>query len=149
MGRNSQRSLESPIGITLSAGPDKLLEANRKIQETWYKIFIDRIHNLIPKPDKWHKTDKPSIGDIVLFVENDSLMGKDSRTWKLGKITEFLNNGSRVKLEYCGADPGSTKLPAKKQIVRNVRYISVIFSVKDLPINTIEHYESCVQKNMV
>ena len=146
MGRNTQRSLEIPSGITLNAGPDKLLEVNRKIQETWYRIFIDRIHNLIPKPNKWHKSDRPEVNDIVLFIQSDSVKGKETKTWKLGRIIGFLKNKSRAEIEYCGTIPGGDRLPEKKTIVRNVRYISVIFSVEDLGINTSKHFESCLPK---
>ena len=145
MGRNSQRSLDTPNSIVLNAGPGKLLEVNRKIQETWYKIFIDRIHNLIPKPNKWHKSDKPMLDDIVLFVQNDSVKGKETATWKLGRIIEFLKNGSRVKLEYCGNIHKGSTLPEKKTIIRNIRYVSKIFSVEDLGVNTIEHYKKLCQ----
>ena len=143
LGRNSHRSLESPESIVLTSGPDKLLEVNRKIQETWYRIFIDRIHHLIPKPNKWHKNDTPMIDDIVLFIQNDSVKGKETKTWKLGRIIEFLKNKSRARIEYCGNIPKNKTLPEKKSIVRNIRYISKIFSAEELGVNTIEHFKSC------
>lgn len=79
IGRNNFRSPESPMSLTNC--PQTLLDRNRLIHETWYKIFISRIHNLMPQP-KWFKTDTINIGDIVLFLYEDGVI-KKLEVWKI------------------------------------------------------------------
>ena len=41
------------------------------------------------KPDKWNKsTVMPNIGDVVLFVFNDSSYSKSDIAWKLGRVSD-------------------------------------------------------------
>merc|ERR1712015_27926 len=57
LGRNNNRSLEgSGINIDLSANLVRLLDRNRQIYQTWYQLFIDEIHNINLRPDKWWKS---------------------------------------------------------------------------------------------
>ena len=77
LGRNNFRSLEgSGIKLDMAANRTALLEQNRELYCEWYKIFIDNIHMLDLRPNKWLKNSRlPVLDDIVLFVFLDSEYG--------------------------------------------------------------------------
>lgn len=82
LGRNSNRSLAGP-GIIVDMNPNltQILERNREICSQWFSIFMDNIHMLTFKPNKWNKsTDLPNIENVGLFVFDDS---KSDILWKL------------------------------------------------------------------
>ena len=145
LGRNNHRSLEGPVSLPSGSGPDMLLRVNQQIQNTWYTIFLERLHHLIPKPPKWNKTDVPQKGDIVLFVETDGLKAKESCKWKLAKVVDVHPSGSKVTVEFCAPIPPGKQMPKKRTLVRKIREVSVIFSTDDVPINTQEHFLSCIK----
>ena len=54
-----------------------LLERNQELNCERYRSFIENIHMLDLRPNKWLKNSRlPIIDDIVLFVLNDSEYGK-------------------------------------------------------------------------
>ena len=54
-----------------------MLEKNSELYCEWYKIFINNIHLLDLRPNKWLKNGRlPVLDDIVLFVFLDSEYGK-------------------------------------------------------------------------
>ena len=72
----------------MSSNLTALLERNRELYCEWYRIFIENIHMLDLRPNKWLKNSRlPIIDDIVLFVFNDSEYGKGGMDWRSGKIT--------------------------------------------------------------
>ena len=73
LGRNNFRSLESDM--VLMGKPDNVLHRNHLIQTAWYKIFLERIHFLIPKP-KWKKNDVDRIQLLskVTFIGGSILL---------------------------------------------------------------------------
>ena len=88
LGRNNQRSLEG-WGINLEMGPNftKLLDPTRAIYKCWFQTLVQNIHYLNLCPNKWLRSSRLLISShIILFVYNDGNLGKDSVTWKLGKI---------------------------------------------------------------
>ena len=89
LGRNNHRSLEgSGIKLDMSSNLTSLLERNCELCTEWYQVFIDNIHMLDLRPNKWLKNKRlPVIDDIVLFVFIDSEYGKGGMDWRLGKIT--------------------------------------------------------------
>ena len=99
-GRNNSRSLEGE-GLVIDKNPHlgRMLERNWEIYHTWYTIFIDNIHELMVKPDKWDKSGmQPKEEDIVMFVFNDSGYSKESKTWKLGRVVKAQPR--KVTIEY-------------------------------------------------
>ena len=89
LGRNNYCSLEgSGIKLDMASNLTALLERNRELYCEWYGIFIDNIHMLDLRPNKWFKNSRlPVLDDIVLFVFNYSEYGKGGMDWRLGKIT--------------------------------------------------------------
>ena len=74
LGRKNYRSLEgSGIKLDMASSLTALLERNRELYCEWYQIFIENIHMLDLRPNKWLKNSRlPLLEDIVLFVFNDS-----------------------------------------------------------------------------
>ena len=141
LGRNNFRSLSGSISLTGGSGWDNLLAINRKAQVTWYQMLLDRLHQLMLKPNKWLKSDSPNVDDIVLFIYLDSLRSKDQAVWKIGKIISIHPSGRKVTIAF----PDKTspdKIPKLRTINRSIREISVIYSVKDFPVHTHEHFDS-------
>ncbi len=73
IGRNSHKNLDGPV--ILEDCPQTQLDRSNDIFTAWYKIYLDRLHLLIPKPeriDDW----KIQTGDIILFVFQDAAIPK-------------------------------------------------------------------------
>ena len=139
LGRNNSRSLEDSF-ILQGNSEVKLLEVNRKCQQTWYQIMLDRLHYLIPKPNKWLKTDDIQVCDVVVFIHNDSTVDKQSK-WCLGKVHSVEDSGRRLTIEYFKLS-GSIG-----QVSRNPRQVSKIYSHSEIPVNTTEYYEKNILKS--
>ena len=61
----------------MAANLTGMLERNRELYYECYKIFINNIHLLDLRPNKWLKNGRlPVLDDIVLFVFLDSEYGK-------------------------------------------------------------------------
>ena len=74
LDRDNSRSLEGP-GITMEMSQDlrKILDRNRETYFYWYQFFIQNIHLLTLKSDKWlFDSRKPIVGDSGLFTFNDA-----------------------------------------------------------------------------
>jgi hypothetical protein len=144
LGRNNNRSLEGWISITTGVGHENLLRKNQTIMRTWYKIFTDRVHHLIPRPGKWTKTDKIQIDDICLFMYNENPgVGKD--TWKLGRIVEMPKQ-NRVVIAF----PGPSKkldTPALKHLSRCPRDVAIIHAAGEIDLNSREYLEKLIKNN--
>jgi len=140
LGRNNYRSLEgSGIDLEMSSNFTKILDRNRSIYQQWYQGFIDNIHLLNLKPDKWLVTSRmPVINDVVLFVFNDSSCSKEAIYWKLGKVIDI--KGSKITLSYALKSKGG-----EQTVVRSVRDISIVYSVGEFSINTREHFRECTR----
>ena len=139
LGRNNSRSLEgSGIDLEMSSNFTKILDRNRFIYQQWYQTFIDNVHLLNLRPNKWLKSDRiPEVSDIVLFVFNDSSYTKESICWKLGKVVDV--QGNKVSLRYF------MKTRVEQILVRSVRNISIVYSVGEILINTLDHFNECAK----
>ena len=137
MGRNNSRSLEgNGIDLKMSSNFTKILDRNRSIYQQWYQMFIDNIHFLNLRPNKWLKSDRlPLVDDIVLFLFNDGNCSKESICWKLGKVLDVT--GNKVTLRY------SLNSRDSQVVVRSIRDISIIYSVGEMISNTVEHFKGC------
>jgi len=141
LGRNNNRSLEG-AGISIEKTPHlgRMLERNREIYKVWYSMFMENIHELMVKPDKWDISGvQPKEEDIVMFIFNDSGHSKEDITWKLGRVTKV--EPRKVTIEYVSkiSIQGKSTL---SQVSRNPRDISILFSVDQLFINTNDHFKA-------
>ena len=123
LGRNNFRGLEGPV--KLDNAPQSHLERNRMLTATWYEMFIERIHLLIPPPAKENDR-QPELGDVVLFVHQDPNV-KKLWTWKLGVIEEKISRSS-YRIHYITTETGEPR-----HVVRAVAQISIIVPVDELP----------------
>jgi len=138
LGRCNNRAIEGPMKLTEKVGPVQLLRRIQDIQTYWYQLLLDRLHHLIPRPDKWNKTDECNVDDVCLFtyVENPAMK---QGVWKLGRITEISANKRKVTITFPGNSvPGkSTKM---RTIVRCPRDICIISAASDLNLNSREFF---------
>ena len=140
LGHNSSRSLHIRTEITNSALPSKVLEQNRKVMETFYGILISRIHELVPRPNKWTQTDEiqPKENDVVLFVFNDNNAGTD---WRLGRVIKNL--GHRVRISYL-RKTSPESVPSIGILERSVRNVSIIHGEGELDLNSRKHFKQLI-----
>ena len=141
LGHNASRSLHIRTDISSSALPSKVLEQNRKVMETFYGILISRIHELVPRPNKWTVTDEiqPKKNDIVLFIFNDNNAGTE---WRLGRIIK--NMGHKVKISYVRKTTPDS-IPLIGILERSVRNVSIIYAEGELDLNTKEHFDHLIR----
>ena len=111
---------------------------------TWLQLFIDNIHFLTLKPDIWRNSSRlPIIDDIVLFVYSDSGQGKESITWKLGKVVEVMPR--KVKIQFSKRE-GNLEISRLCTLDRSIRDISILFSSDEFLINTSDHFQEISKK---
>ena len=141
LGRNNYYSLEgSGIKLDMASSLTALLERNCELYCDCYRIFIDNIHMLDLRPNKWLKNSRlPVLEVIVLFVFNDSEYGNGGMDWRLGKITAV--KGAQVSVTY-SVRGAKAKVPFMNTVQRSVRDVSIIYSAGDLMINTREHFSA-------
>ena len=74
LDRHNYHALEgSGIKLDMAFNLTALLERNQELYCNWYGIFLENIHMLDLRPNKWLKNSRlPVLNDIVLFVFNDS-----------------------------------------------------------------------------
>ena len=140
LGRNNHRSLAGE-GITLEAttNPLDLLEQNRQIYKVWYELFMDNIHALSLRPNKWHKSGKQAQKeDIVLFIVDDSISCDQSRKWKLGKVIEVSDKS--LKIRHYTETP-KTKQMSAHTIIRSPRDVTIILSLEDSQFNSRNYFQ--------
>ena len=77
----------------------------------------------------------PVINDLVIFVYNDSNHAKEFFNWRLRRVVEVL--GTKVSLKYSVKAKG-----VKQTLVRSLRDISIVDSVREMLINTQDHLMS-------
>ena len=123
----------------METGPDltRLMSKNRKILETWYSIFADHLHFLVPRPNKWNETDPVHVGDVVLFLFKENAVMKQD-VWKLARVVEVISP-TRVQLQYSiKTRKGNTEV---KTLERNPRQLCMILGEDEYGVNTYEHLE--------
>ena len=145
LGRNNNRSLDgSGVRVELNPNLTRILENNRNVYNTWLQLFIDNIHFLTLKPDIWRNSSRlPIIDDIVLFVYSDSGQGKESITWKLGKVVEVMPR--KVKIQFSKRE-GNLEISKLCTLDRSIRDISILFSSDEFLINTSDHFQEISKK---
>jgi len=115
LGRNNDRSPTSPL--TLSKSFSKIIETNQQIYDTWFDNWlINHVPKVIHQP-KWFTQDRDlMVGDVVLFLKNDSLL---SSTYHYGMVQElYLGRDSKIrKVKFIKI---KTKIHFEKQYVQCV-----------------------------
>ena len=91
MGRNNNQSLEgSGFRFEKSQKFSRILENNRETYQVWFQLFVDNIHNLALRPNKWNvNTRIPIVEDIVLFTYTDGGYSKENILWKIKLVFFF------------------------------------------------------------
>jgi hypothetical protein len=138
LGRNNSRALQGSYNLLKGAGATELLKRNRNLQQYFYQMLLDRLHNLMDRPKKWSKTDVINVDDICIFVYNENAAMR-KHDWKMGRITN-VDNKSKIEITFPGNSvPG--KLPKLNTIVRNPRQICIISKAADVNLNSRDFFE--------
>ena len=135
------RSLEG-AGIEIERTPhlERMLEKSTEIYTVWCSIFMDNIHELMVKPDKWDITGiQPKLEDIVMVIFNDSGYSKEQRVWILGRVTQVQPR--KITIEYV-SKVSIQGILTLDSVSGNPRDISILFSTEELFINTPEHFKN-------
>ena len=102
-------------------------------------MFMDNLHLMNLRPNKWLKSSRlPVTNDIVVFVFNDSNYAKESVVWRLGRVAKVEK--TKVSI-VCSTKANSTE----HTLTRSVRDISIVYSVGELMVNTVDHFDECAQ----
>jgi hypothetical protein len=121
LGRNNHRNLEGEI--VLDNVPHTQLDRNREIFAGWYKLFLERIHLLVPQSEKTEDR-VVQLGDVVLFLFQDSMISKLD-VWKLGVVVQLISSRT-VLVKYSHAGAGH------KFIRRSIRQMCVVQGAEEL-----------------
>ena len=114
--------------------PSKMLEQNRKVSEAFYGLLMERVHELVLRPDKWSRGSHEDVkeNDIVMFLFNDSDSGED---WRLGRVinVEKMAVSIYVKKNEHGRSPviGIVERPKRK--------VYIVHSEDEIDLNTKAH----------
>ena len=129
LGRNNDRS---PIGcLTITNDAERIIEDNRKIFNTWFETWLtSHVPKLMHQP-KWFRTDVDvRVGDIVLFLKNDSVL---CQTYQYGMIvrTHPSTDGliRKVDIKYRNHNEETDR-----ETFRSVRDLVVIHHVDELDL---------------
>ena len=74
---------------------------------------------------------------LYCLVFNDSNYVKESICWKLGKVVDV--QGNKVSLRY------SMKARIEQTLVRSVRDISIVYSIGEMLLNSLNHFNECAK----
>ena len=138
LGRNNNRTIEGWISLAKGADLEHLMRKNEAILNTWYSIFTQRLHHLIPRPEKWGKTDPIKIGDVVLFLFSET-PGVKSDKWKLG-VVKAIPKSNSIEIEYI-INPNRNSIPTKSTLRRCPRDICIIAAADELPLGSNQYFE--------
>ena len=129
LGRNNSRS---PDGIlNCSTDPDKFLKQNVQIFNTWFEAWLTcHLPKLMLQP-KWFKTSYHiKVGDVVLFLKNDSVLQSRYQYGVVKSVKVDRDNIiRRVNVEY-----RNNKESVNRETVRPVRELVVIHKIDELNI---------------
>jgi len=120
LGRNNHRNLDGDV--VLDNAPQTLLDRNRAIFAVWYKIFLERLHLLVPRAGVADSREL-RLDDIVLFRFQDSSLPR-LEVWKLGRVVQLIS-ARTVLIQYSHAGAGHL------QIRRSVRQICLILGIEE------------------
>ena len=129
LGRNNARSPDGPLLII--GKPDKIMEANTRIFNAWFELWlISCVPKLMVQP-KWFDSDRDlKIGDIILFLKKE---GELNNTYQYGKVTAIDrgrdNNVRSVTVTYRNHHED-----VYRETRRAVRELVVIHAVDELSI---------------
>lgn len=137
LGRSNNRAIEGPMSLSPDTGPVQLLKRVHDIQTYWYQLLLDRLHHLIPKPDKWTTTDEIKEGDVIVLKLLDNPNAKLEK-WIIARVVEVQSGGRRILCSYPHKLPnGSTRMTT---IIRSPRDICIISAATDVQLNSREFF---------
>lgn len=138
LGRNNDRS---PVGTLLVTDDhNKIIKSNEHIFNAWFENWlINHVPKLMLQP-KWFKSnDNIRIGDVVIFLKNDSPL---CNTYQYGMVhsVDVSKDGKvrKVEIKYRNANENTSRLT-----FRAVRDIVIIHHIDETSV-----FEQLNQMNM-
>ena len=104
-------------------------------------MMLDKLHHLIPRANKWLKSEDINVGDIVVFTYSET-PGTKQDNWKLGKVVKKLRANS-VEIEY-PSNFYEKGLPKMKCLQRSPRDCSIIIAADEIVLNSKEHHKQII-----
>ena len=119
-----------------------VLKRNRSISETFYALMMQRVHELVLRPNKWGITnaDPPKPDVIVLFTYQEAPLSDE---WRLGRVVEMRKSDVCVKYVKSVNEDGT---PILGFAARSVRNISIIVRDSEVNLNSNPKFEQYVQR---
>ena len=136
LGRNNNRAMSGWFSLNSGVDYQSLVRKNKEILKFWYSIFLEHIHLLIPRPNKWLRTDEVQVNDVVLFLFSESPSSKAEK-WRLGIVREVKKKNSLL-IEYSDGIH-------KRTLTRSPRDLSIIVANGELEVNTTDYFKSLTQ----
>ena len=129
LGRNNDRSPTEPLCVTGKS--NKFLRENERIFQSWFQHWlISYIPKLVHHP-KWFQGDNElSVGDIVLFLKNDSELSSSYQYGIIDSIIRSKDNVVRtVNVRYRNCSENVDRITK-----RAVRSLVLIHHVDDIDV---------------
>jgi len=129
LGRNNNRSPVGTLQVTNNAS--KILKSNMMIFNSWFDNWlVSHVPKLINQP-KWFRNDVDiKIGDVVLFLKNDSIL---SSIYQYGLVKD-VKPGHDGKLRKATITYRNHNESVNRETFRAVRNLVVIHHVDEINI---------------
>lgn len=131
LGRNNRRA---PAGYAKVQGPGHLLKQMEEVEKAWWGIWREeKLADLVPRPlGLWDRSSRPvSVGDIVVFLDMESVLGRPP--WRTGRVAEAeLGTDGAVRIAVIEYFNPSEKVARRTR--RSVRKIAVLHHEGDLEL---------------
>ena len=116
--------------------PSDVLDRNRSVMETFYRLMLDRVHKLVARPAKWgiENSEPPDVDDILIFTLQDNAAPKD---WKLARVVSVGVMEAQLLYEKSTTQDGQTTMGTT---LRNFRDIAIIVRNSEANLNSKENF---------
>ena len=116
MGRNNDRSPTEPLAV--SNDYDKIIQANKKIYDTWFECWLTAYVPVLMNQPKWFNSDVDIIpGDVVLFTKQESSLAS---TYQFGQVKSIIE-GRDGKIRQVVVEYQNHNENIKRETHRSVR----------------------------
>ena len=129
MGRNNDRSPTEPLAV--SNDYDKIIQANKKIYDTWFECWLTAYVPVLMNQPKWFNSDVDIIpGDVVLFTKQESSLAS---TYQFGQVKSIIE-GRDGKIRQVVVEYQNHNENTKRETHRSVRSLVLIRGIDEIDL---------------